>query len=91
MRTGGIRAWFLVAILVSPVAIHGQARRAKIRYRPAKGKKPVPVHTLNGSGLAIGRTLVAILENFQREDGSVDVPEVLRPYMRGLERIVPRV
>jgi len=66
-----------------------QARRAKIRFRPAKGEKPRLVHTLNGSGLAIGRTLVAILENFQQEDGSVVVPEPLRPYMRGMERIDP--
>ena len=64
-----------------------QARRANIRYRPKGGGKPRFVHTLNGSGLAVGRTLVAILENFQQKDGSVVVPEVLRPYMGGLERI----
>ncbi len=64
-----------------------QARRAKIRYRPATGGKPRLCHTLNGSGLAIGRTWLAILENYQNEDGSVTVPEVLRPYMNGLERI----
>ena len=64
-----------------------QARRAKIRYRPAVNEKPRLVHTLNGSGLAIGRTLVAILEQFQERDGSVRVPEALRPYMGGLERI----
>lgn len=63
-----------------------QARRAGIRYRP-KGGKPKFVHTLNGSGLAVGRTLVAILENFQQEDGSVIVPDILRPYMGGMERI----
>ncbi|MBI5235325.1 MAG: serine--tRNA ligase [Deltaproteobacteria bacterium] len=63
-----------------------QARRANIRYRP-KGGKPRFAHTLNGSGLACGRTLVAILENFQQEDGSVIVPEALRGYMGGLERI----
>ncbi|MGQ9858558.1 MAG: serine--tRNA ligase [Thermodesulfobacteriota bacterium] len=64
-----------------------QARRAGIRYRP-KGKKGTElVHTLNGSGLAVGRTLVAILENCQRPDGTVEVPEVLRPYMGGMERI----
>lgn len=64
-----------------------QARRAKIRYRdPATGKARL-AHTLNGSGLAVGRTVVAILENFQREDGSVVVPEALRPYMHGLARI----
>ncbi|HXI10319.1 MAG TPA: serine--tRNA ligase, partial [Thermodesulfobacteriota bacterium] len=63
-----------------------QARRANIRFRP-KGGKPRFVHTLNGSGLAVGRTLVAILENFQQEDGSVVVPQVLRKYMGGLEII----
>ncbi len=66
-----------------------QARRANIRYRPADGGKTRLVHTLNGSGLAVGRTLVAILENYQNEDGSVTVPEKLRPYMGGLERITP--
>lgn len=64
-----------------------QARRAKIRYRPTAGAKPEPVHTLNGSGLAIGRTLVAILEQYQRQDGSVAVPAALRPYVGGLESI----
>jgi seryl-tRNA synthetase len=66
-----------------------QARRAKIRYRPAAGDKPRPVHTLNGSGLAIGRTLVAILENYQQADGSVVVPPALRAYVGGVERISP--
>ncbi|MEO8552950.1 MAG: serine--tRNA ligase [Kofleriaceae bacterium] len=61
-----------------------QARRANIRYRPVPGEKPRPLHTLNGSGVAIGRTIVAILENYQQADGSVIVPEVLRPYMAGL-------
>jgi seryl-tRNA synthetase len=64
-----------------------QARRAAIRYRAPGEKKPKLVHTLNGSGLAVGRTVVAILENFQQADGSVTVPEVLRPYMGGLESI----
>ena len=64
-----------------------QARRANIRYRPEAGAKPRFVHTLNGSGLAIGRTLIAIIENYQQADGSVVVPEVLRPYMGGLQRI----
>jgi seryl-tRNA synthetase len=65
-----------------------QARRANIRYKPAGGKaKSEFVHTLNGSGLAVGRTWLAILENYQQADGSVVVPEVLRPYMGGLERI----
>jgi len=65
-----------------------QARRANIRFRREQGKKPEFVHTLNGSGLAIGRTIIAILENFQHEDGSVIVPEALRPYL-GVEKIVP--
>ncbi|MFA4016281.1 MAG: hypothetical protein RUDDFDWM_001384 [Candidatus Fervidibacterota bacterium] len=67
-----------------------QARRANIRYRPAKGAKPRYVHTLNGSGLAVGRTLAALLENYQQEDGSVIIPEVLRPYMGGIEKIEPQ-
>jgi seryl-tRNA synthetase len=64
-----------------------QARRAKIRYRPEPGAKPRPVHTLNGSGIAIGRTIVAIMEQYQQADGSILVPEALRPYVGGLERI----
>lgn len=64
-----------------------QARRAQIRFRRSGGAKPEFVHTLNGSGLAIGRTWIAILENYQQEDGSVIVPEVLRSYMGGIERI----
>ena len=64
-----------------------QARRASIRYRKSENKKIEFVHTLNGSGLAVGRTLVAILENYQQEDGTIIVPEVLRPYMGGLEKI----
>ncbi|MDD2733974.1 MAG: serine--tRNA ligase [Desulfuromonadaceae bacterium] len=64
-----------------------QARRASIRFREDEKAKPEFVHTLNGSGLAVGRTLVAILENYQQEDGSVLIPEVLRPYMGGMERI----
>jgi len=64
-----------------------QARRAGIRYRKKGEKKSEFVHTLNGSGLAVGRTVVAVLENFQQADGSVLIPEVLRPYMGGLEKI----
>jgi len=64
-----------------------QARRANIRYRPEPGARAEFVHTLNGSGLAVGRTLAAVLENYQQADGSVVIPEVLRPYMGGLERI----
>jgi seryl-tRNA synthetase len=66
-----------------------QAQRMKARYRPAKGKGTVPVHTLNGSGLAIGRTLIAILENFQRHNGTVALPPALQPYMGGQEVIEP--
>jgi len=66
-----------------------QARRAKIRWRQEKGDKPQLVHTLNGSGLAVGRTLVAILENYQREDGSVAIPAALHPYMGGVTELKP--
>ncbi|WP_423141995.1 serine--tRNA ligase [Parablastomonas sp. CN1-191] len=66
-----------------------QARRMNARFRPEGGKGTEFVHTLNGSGLAVGRTLVAVLENYQREDGSVDVPDVLRPYMGGITRLEP--
>ncbi len=64
-----------------------QARRANIRYRPAPKDKPRYVHTLNGSGVAVGRTVAAIMENYQEADGSIVVPEALRPYMGGAERI----
>ncbi|NNE67796.1 MAG: serine--tRNA ligase [Pyrinomonadaceae bacterium] len=64
-----------------------QARRMNLRFRRSGGEKPEFAHTLNGSGLAVGRTWIAILENYQEEDGSVVVPEVLRPYMGGMERI----
>ena len=66
-----------------------QARRANIRFRREKGARPEHPHTLNGSGLALPRTLIAVLENYQQADGSVVVPEALRPYMGGLERIGP--
>jgi seryl-tRNA synthetase len=66
-----------------------QARRADIRFRRKGKKKTELVHTLNGSGLAVGRTVVAILENYQQEDGSVVIPEALRPYMKGKDRITP--
>ena len=66
-----------------------QARRANIRFRPEEKGKPEFVHTLNGSGLAVGRTVAAILENYQQEDGSVVVPEVLRPYM-GVDKITKK-
>jgi seryl-tRNA synthetase len=61
-----------------------------MRYRPAEGEKPEYVHTLNGSGLALPRIIIAILENNQQADGSVVIPPVLRPYMGGMERIVAR-
>ena len=66
-----------------------QARRMNARFRPQGGGKPEFVHTLNGSGLAVGRTLIAVLENGQEEDGSVTLPEVLRPYVKGAARITP--
>ena len=65
-----------------------QARRMQARFRNAQGK-PELLHTLNGSGLAVGRTLVAVLENYQQADGSVDIPEVLQPYMGGVNKLVP--
>jgi seryl-tRNA synthetase len=66
-----------------------QARRMQARWRNPDGGKPEPVHTLNGSGLAVGRALVAVLENYQYEDGSVGVPQVLRPYLGGREVLTP--
>jgi seryl-tRNA synthetase len=65
-----------------------QARRAAIKFRAGGTGKSEFVHTLNGSGLAVGRTLIAILENYQEEDGSVTIPPALRPYMDGIESIV---
>jgi seryl-tRNA synthetase len=64
-----------------------QARRMKARFKNKGDKNTLFVHTLNGSGLPIGRTLVAILENYQQEDGTIEIPEVLRPYMNNLEKI----
>lgn len=64
-----------------------QARRAQIKFKRDQKARPEFVHTLNGSGLAVGRTVSAILENYQRQDGSVVVPEALRPYLDGLEVI----
>jgi seryl-tRNA synthetase len=66
-----------------------QARRAELRYRAAGGGKAELLHTLNGSGLAVGRTLIAVLENYQEPDGTVAVPRALRPYLDGLERLTP--
>ena len=68
-----------------------QARRMNARFRPKEGKGTRFVHTLNGSGLAVGRALIAVIENYQRADGSVLVPEALRPYMGGLEAIAADV
>tara|TARA_R110000782_G_scaffold48551_1_gene106177 strand:- start:16482 stop:17900 length:1419 start_codon:yes stop_codon:yes gene_type:complete len=67
-----------------------QARRMNARYRPEGEKSTRFLHTLNGSGLAVGRTLVAVLENYQNEDGSVDIPEILHPYMGGITKLEPR-
>ena len=67
-----------------------QARRAEIKFRREGKGKAEFVHTLNGSGVAVGRALIAILENYQQRDGSVVIPEALRPFMRGLEVIEPR-
>jgi seryl-tRNA synthetase len=64
-----------------------QARRARIRYRTAAGARPEFVHTLNGSGLALPRVVIALMENYQQEDGSILIPSVLRPYMGGGDRI----
>jgi seryl-tRNA synthetase len=66
-----------------------QARRTDLKFRPAGGGKTRHLHTLNGSGLAVGRTLIAILENYQSADGTVIVPEALRPYLGELERLAP--
>jgi seryl-tRNA synthetase len=67
-----------------------QARRMNARYRDKDGKGNLFVHTLNGSGVAVGRALIAVMENYQNEDGSITVPDVLRPYMGGLEKIEVR-
>lgn len=67
-----------------------QARRANLRFRPSEGGRPQFLHTLNGSALALPRTMISIIENYQREDGSFEVPEVLRPYMKGQEFIGPQ-
>jgi seryl-tRNA synthetase len=74
---------------ISSVSVCGdfQARRMNARFRPAGGGKPQFVHTLNGSGLAVGRCLIAVLENGQQADGSVDLPEALHPYLGGRTRL----
>ena len=83
----GMDAWLEVSSCSNFEAF--QARRMNLRYRPKKGAKPVFVHTLNGSGLALPRTFICLLENYQQSDGSVTIPEALRPYMGGIERINP--
>ncbi len=81
----GVQEW----LEVSSCANFGdyQARRANIRYRPEAGAKPEFVHTLNGSGLALPRVMIAIMENYQNADGSITIPEVLLPYMGGATTI----
>ena len=64
-----------------------QARRSNIRFKGATAKKPTPVHTLNGSGVALPRTMIALIENNQTKNGEITIPQVLRPYMGGVERI----
>ncbi len=85
MWSPGVQEW----LEVSSCSNFGdfQARRANIRYRPAPGARPRFVHTLNGSGLGLPRAMIAIMENYQQADGSIVIPEVLRPYMDGLEVI----
>lgn len=85
MWAPGVREWLEVSSCSNFKDF--QARRANIRYRPAPGARPRYVHTLNGSGLGLPRTMIAILENYQQEDGSIVVPEVLRPYMDGISVI----
>ncbi len=81
----GVQEWLEVSSLSNCTDF--QARRANVRYRPERGAKPRYVHTLNGSGLALPRTMIAVMENYQQADGSIAVPEVLRPYMGGLDVI----
>ena len=90
-RTYDIEAWLPGQDTyreISSVSVCGdfQARRMDARYRDENGK-PQFVHTLNGSGVAVGRALIAVMENYQNEDGSVSIPDVLRPYMGGIEKI----
>jgi seryl-tRNA synthetase len=85
MWAPGVEEWLEVSSLSNCTDF--QARRANIRYRPEKGARPRYIHTLNGSGLALPRTMIALMENYQQADGSILVPQVLRPYMRGIEVI----
>jgi len=81
----GVEEWLEVSSLSNCTDF--QARRANLRYRPERGAKPRYVHTLNGSGLALPRVMIAVMENYQQADGSIVVPEMLRPYMGGIESI----
>ncbi len=85
MWAPGMQSWLEVSSCSNFMDF--QARRANIRFRREPGARPEYVHTLNGSGLALPRTMIAIMENYQQEDGSIVIPEVLRPYMKGIERI----
>ncbi|MDX1662734.1 MAG: serine--tRNA ligase [Candidatus Promineifilaceae bacterium] len=85
----GSKEWLEVSSISNTEAF--QARRANIRYRPEPGSKPAYVHTLNGSGLALPRTMIALLENNQQRDGAIVIPEVLRPYLGGAEAIEPEM
>jgi seryl-tRNA synthetase len=85
MWAPGVQEWLEVSSLSNCTDF--QARRANIRYRPEPGAKPRYVHTLNGSGLALPRVMIAVMENYQQSDGSIAVPQVLRPYMDGAEAI----
>ena len=83
----GLQEWLEVSSVSNDTDF--QARRANIKYRPADGSKTRFVHTLNGSGLGMPRTLIAVIENYQQADGSVRVPEVLAPWMGGMKVISP--
>jgi seryl-tRNA synthetase len=85
MWAPGVEEWLEVSSVSNCTEF--QARRANIRYRPEPGAKPRFVHTLNGSGLALPRTMIAVMENYQQPDGTIAVPGVLRPYMGGVEVI----
>jgi seryl-tRNA synthetase len=85
MWAPGVEEWLEVSSLSNCTDF--QARRANLRYRPEKGAKPRFVHTLNGSGLALPRVMIAVIENYQQPDGSISIPQVLRPYMGGVEEI----
>ncbi len=87
MWAPGSQEWLEVSSCSNTEAF--QARRANVRYRPADGSRPRFVHTLNGSGLGMVRTLIAVMENYQQKDGSIVIPNVLRPYLGGMEVIEP--